>query len=184
MRGGVIIKHSELDQIFKRHGFDDYRWIKASAIEVANWVRFKCMFGCTSYGKKGTCPPQVPPVDECRAFFNEYTDAVLFHFVKKLEKPLDRIPWSKDLSQKLIKIEREVFWAGYYKAFMLFMDECRLCSDCTGTREGCIHKDDARPGPESLAVDVFSTVRNAGYPIEVLSSYDQEMNRYAILMIN
>jgi hypothetical protein len=34
-----------------------------------------------------------------------------------------------------------------------------------------------------MAVDVFSTARAAGYPIEVLSDYDQTMNRYAILLV-
>jgi predicted metal-binding protein len=147
-------------------------------------VRFKCMFGCTSYGKKGSCPPQVPPVEECREFFSEYNDAVVFHFAKKVIKPEDRVPWSREISKKLVKLEREVFWAGYHKVFMLFMDECRLCVNCTGSRVLCINKNDARPGPESLAVDVFSTARSAGYPLEVLRNYDQEMNRYAILMVD
>jgi len=87
------------------------------------------------------------------------------------------------VSKELLKIEKKVFWAGYYKAFMLFMDECRLCSSCTGERAACINKEESRPGPESLAVDVFSTVRSVGYPLEVLRSYDQEMNRYAFLMV-
>ncbi len=146
-------------------------------------MRFKCKFGCTSYGKKGSCPPQVPSVEECRAFFSEYSDAVIFRFVKKVDRPEDRVPWSRELSKKLIKLEREAFWAGYHKVFMLYMDECRLCEKCTGSREACVNKDDARPGPEALAVDVFTTVRSVGYPIEVLSSYDQEMNRYAFLMV-
>ena len=47
----------------------------------------------------------------------------------------------------------------------------------------CTNKNDARPGPESLAVDVFSTVRSVGYPIEVLTGYEQEMNRYAFLLV-
>jgi hypothetical protein len=34
-----------------------------------------------------------------------------------------------------------------------------------------------------MAVDVFSTVRAAGYPIQVLSDPTQEMNRYAFLLI-
>jgi hypothetical protein len=34
-----------------------------------------------------------------------------------------------------------------------------------------------------MAVDVFSTVRSMGYPIEVLSDYRQTMNRYAFLLI-
>jgi len=70
-----------------------------------------------------------------------------------------------------------------HKAFMLFMDECRQCVECTGTRASCINKKEARPGPELLAVDVFATVRSVGYPIEVLHNYDQVMNRYAILLV-
>jgi predicted metal-binding protein len=41
----------------------------------------------------------------------------------------------------------------------------------------------SRPCPEALGVDVFSTVRNAGFPIEVLTGFDQEMNRYAFLLV-
>lgn len=179
----TICDRNKLDALFESNDFHDYRWIRASEIRVAHWVRFKCMFGCTSYGKKGTCPPQVPSVEECRAFFNEYDDAVIFHFAKKVKEPEDRVPWSRELSRRLTKLEREVFISGYHKAFMLFMDECRLCKECTGNRTTCINKNDARPGPESLAVDLFTTVRSIGYPIEVLSSYNQEMNRYAILLV-
>ncbi len=182
--GIFVINKDRLNALFNRLNFTDYRWIKASQIVVAHWVRFKCTFGCSSYGKKGTCPPHVPSVEECRAFFGEYSDAVIFHFTKKVDRPEDRVPWSRELNKELVSLEREVFWAGYPKAFMLFMDECRLCTDCTGTREDCINKEAARPGPESLAVDVFTTVRSVGYPIEVLRRYDQEMNRYAFLMVD
>jgi len=34
-----------------------------------------------------------------------------------------------------------------------------------------------------LAVDVFSTVRQGDYPIEVLPEYSRAMNRYAFLLI-
>jgi hypothetical protein len=34
-----------------------------------------------------------------------------------------------------------------------------------------------------MAIDVFSTVRQYGYPIEVLSDYSQAMNRYAFLLV-
>jgi len=34
-----------------------------------------------------------------------------------------------------------------------------------------------------MAVDVFSTARRCGYPIQVLTDYDQPMNRYALLLI-
>jgi hypothetical protein len=34
-----------------------------------------------------------------------------------------------------------------------------------------------------MGVDVFTTVRQCGYPIEVLADYGQPMNRYAFLMV-
>jgi hypothetical protein len=33
-------------------------------------------------------------------------------------------------------------------------------------------------------MDVYTTVRKLGYPINVLSDYKQEMNRYAFLLID
>jgi predicted metal-binding protein len=41
----------------------------------------------------------------------------------------------------------------------------------------------SRPTPEALGIDVYSTVRKAGYPIQVLFEYSQKMNRYAFLLI-
>jgi predicted metal-binding protein len=63
------------------------------------------------------------------------------------------------------------------------MDSCCICDDCPGVREECKNPRAARPSPESMAVDVFSTVRRYGYPIEVLSEYSQAMDRYAFLLI-
>ena len=37
--------------------------------------------------------------------------------------------------------------------------------------------------PEGMAVDVFSTVRQYGLPIEVLDDYKKLMNRYAFLLV-
>jgi hypothetical protein len=34
-----------------------------------------------------------------------------------------------------------------------------------------------------MAVDVFSTVRKVGFPIEVLPGYRETMNRYAFLLV-
>jgi len=83
----------------------------------------------------------------------------------------------------LLKLERAVFLAGYHKAFLLFMDTCSLCAACPGVRGECKNPASARPSPEAMAVDVFATVRQYDYPIEVLSDYSQTMNRYAFLLI-
>lgn len=40
-----------------------------------------------------------------------------------------------------------------------------------------------RPSPEGMAVDVYTTVRQFGFPIQVLADYAQAMNRYAFLLV-
>ena len=49
-----------LEALFAKHGVDDYRWIDPKDIVVAQWVRMKCMFGCGSYGRNASCPPNLP----------------------------------------------------------------------------------------------------------------------------
>jgi predicted metal-binding protein len=173
----------ELEKIFLKHGFDDYTWISASDIEVAQWVRMKCTYGCGSYGQKATCPPSAPSFEECRRFFTDYEEVVLFHFNVKLDDPDTRDIYTRKVNSELLKVEREVFLADYRKVFLFFMDECQLCAECPGKRTECINPRMARPSPESFCVDVFATVKKFGYPIEVLKDYDRIMNRYAFLMV-
>jgi len=173
----------KLEVIFQRHGYADFKWIDPKEFVVAPWVRMKCMFGCNEYGRAASCPPNVPSVEECQKFFQDYNKAAIFHFAKAVEKPEDRYDWTRDLSRKLLDLEKDVFTSGYEKAFLLFLDSCGLCRSCRPTREECKEPKMSRPTPEALAMDVFSTVRKVGYSIEVLSDYSQEMNRFAFLLI-
>lgn len=173
----------ELEKVFKRHGYDDFKWIDPKSIVVAQWARMKCMFGCKNYGKCGTCPPNTPSVSECKEFVRGYKTCAVFRFTKRVAKPEDRFAWTRKVNSKLLKLEREVFLSGYYKAFLLFMDSCNLCESCPGIRQLCKNPKMSRPTPESMAMDVFATVRKIGYPIDVLYDYSQEMNRYAFLFM-
>jgi predicted metal-binding protein len=173
----------KLETLFKSRGYSDYRWIPSSEIVVAHWVRMKCLFGCPAYGRNASCPPNALSVAECQRFFDEYSIAALFHFEKAVAQPEDRHPWSRRVNAGLLKLEREVFLAGYRKALLLNMDSCQICDECTSDRGDCQHPKSARPTPEAMAIDVFSTVRKVGYPIEVLSDYSQAMNRYAFMMV-
>jgi len=173
-----------LEALFVKHGYTDFKWIDPRKIVVAQWVRMKCMFGCREYGRNACCPPSVPPVPECRQFFDDYTSGVVFHFEKAVDAPEDRHKWTRGVNRDLVALERAVFLTGYQKTFLLFMDSCGLCGEeCTGVREECKVPRSARPTPEAMAVDVFSTVRRIGFPIEVLVDYRQPMNRYAFLLI-
>jgi predicted metal-binding protein len=99
-----------------------------------------------------------------------------------------RFPWSKKATNGLLgtlsKVEREIFLKDFGKAFLLFIDERQLCAQCPGTRQDCTNLAMARPCPESLGVDVFGTVRKYELPIRVLKDYDEQMDRYAFLLID
>ncbi len=178
-----MTERQRLETTFRKHGFEDFRWIDPAEIAVAQWVRMKCLYGCGEYGRAGTCPPNTPPVEECKRFFLDYSTAAIFHFEKSVARPGDRHAWSRRLNLKLSALEKDVFLSGFVKAFMLFMDSCTLCRPCAGSRDACKKPFIARPSPEAMAIDVYTTVLRAGYPIEVLRDCRQSMNRYALLMV-
>jgi len=173
-----------LEALFRDHGYEDYRWLDPRQIVVAHWVRMKCMFGCPNYGRKAACPPQTPAVDECRRFFREYQTAVVFHLRVRFDDPQDRFDWSRKVTLDLAGLERRVFLAGFERAFFLLLGGCALCRECQGERALCRQPELARPSPEAMAVDVYSTVRRLGYPIAVRTDLSQAMDRYLFLMVD
>jgi predicted metal-binding protein len=173
----------KIESIIHKHGYNDYKWIDPEEIVVSHWVRMKCMYGCSEFGRTATCPPNVPPLSECERFFREYKMAVIFHFEKEVAVPEDRFAWTRKVNTKLLKLEKEIFCSGFVKAFLLFMDSCNLCNSCQEGKEECKEPKLSRPTPEALGMDVYSTVQRVGFPIHVLSDYSQKMNRYAFLLI-
>lgn len=174
---------ARLGEVFQKHGFEDYRWIDPGMIVVSQWVRMKCRFGCGEYGRNASCPPNLPSVGECEAFFREYSRAVVFHFKKSVRSADELKKWVKALHAHLVRMEKEIFLMGFHKAFVLLVDSCSLCGECSASRESCKNPKLSRPTVEALAVDVYKTVRAIGYPIEVKSELVQEMDRYAILLL-
>jgi predicted metal-binding protein len=175
--------NEQIDDIIKQHGFADYKWIVPQKdIIVSRWVRFHCEFGCANYGKNGSCPPAVPPFEECREMIYEYENAILLHFSIQSE---DKESHLKRLLG-LYELERAVFLAGYYKAFLLQYSSCILCNKCPagGVREKCVNKMKSRPGADAMGVDIYQTAHNVGYPIQVVKSHDETTNRFGILLIN
>lgn len=172
-----------LQKLFLKHGCNEFRWIDPAEIVVSQWVRMKCTFGCDAYGRNASCPPNTPSVAECEKFFREYRLGAIFRYSVTLDDPEERHAWTRKLNLGLLGLEREVFLAGYHKAFLFFLDNCNICKECATSRSSCRNRKMARPSPESMGVDVFATVRRFDFPIEVLSDHTQEMNRYAFLLL-
>jgi len=111
-------------------------------------------------------------------------EQVVFHLRLQNDNPEERIRWYRKTALKLVELERKVFLAGFERAYMLLFGGCYLCQECAGERSLCKQPERARPAPEGMAVDVFSTVKKLGYPISVRTESTQAADRYVFLMVD
>ena len=153
----------------KELGAGEAKLIPAASIVTAEWVRLKCQFGCGGYAQALTCPPHSPTPDQTARMLSHYQWGVLVHGDEYT-----------DIRKIVAALEREVFLGGYHKAFGMGSGPCELCSSCG---ESCRHPSEARPSMEACGVDVFSTVRVNGFPIEVLATKGCKGNYYGVVLI-
>ena len=177
-----IMNKNEIEGLLNNYSFNEYKWINAKNIKVANWVRMKCTYGCPDYGK-AVCPPNTPAVEQCREFINEYQDVIIIRFSFEADKNNYPKIFSDEITNKLLKLESEIFLKGYYKVFTLNQNCCILCNECAKTKVDCKNPKSSRPSPEAFAVDVYATVRSVGFPINVVGREKQIINRYAFVLV-
>ncbi|MFH1615978.1 MAG: DUF2284 domain-containing protein [Planctomycetota bacterium] len=151
----------------------DARIISPADVETASWVRLKCRFGCSGYGQCLVCPPFTPLPQEMRDVLDGYKRAILIHF-----KP------DADVKAVVAELEREIFLKGFWKAFGLGCGPCYFCKSCTVEQGLCRYPERARPAMEACGIDVFSTVKKFGLPIEVLSTHRKCPNYYGLILID
>jgi len=143
--------------------------ISAKSIVAAEWVLLKCQFGCDGYGGCLTCPPHSPAPEMTRRMLAYYKRALLI-----------RGDEYTDIRTIVVTLEREIFLDGYFKAFGMGAGPCNLCDECADT---CRHAEQTRPSLEACGIDVYTTVRSNGYPIEVLKDTGCKGNYYGIILI-
>lgn len=152
-------------------GARDAKLIPTSQVFTGEWVRLKCQFGCGAYGSNRNCPPHAPTPERTRRILDEYRTAILVHGGR-----------TTDIRALVVRLEREVFLAGYYKAFAYACGPCHLCEKCN-LEGACRHEDESRPAMEACGIDVFATARAAGLPIAVVTSHDCAQNYYGLVLV-
>jgi predicted metal-binding protein len=82
--------------------------IDVETVVVAEWVRWKCQYGCPLFEKDPFHPPFAPDATSTKRVLGEYTKALLLNG-----------PNGQTLSEAAVKLEGEAYHRGYYKAFAL-----------------------------------------------------------------
>ena len=152
-------------------GFSAVALISTDIIHVADWTELRCGFGCGRYGQR-RCPPNIPSPEQMRVLLSDYKQALL----------LEGEPPTKDFQQKVVKAEREAFSAGFYKALAFWAGPCTLCNECPA-EGGCLNPRDSRPSMEGSGIDVFETVRRAGFRLRTLRASGDFIKYYALILL-
>jgi len=183
---------------------EDLYPISTEIIVVADWVRLKCKYGCENYGKHLCCPPFTPTPDETRAVLSEYRHAVLARFEVKPDPKLPVKHALRAMNNSMAKmqktiadLEKAAFLAGYYKAFGMNAMPCALCETCVLEEMQkkdqavfdldsvkCRNKQIMRPSMESLGIDVFKTVKNAGFKPRVLKEGKETVELFGLILLD
>ncbi len=154
-----------------KHGAKKARLISPAKVETAEWVRWKCRFGCDGFGSSLVCPPHSPTPAETRKLLDGYKRAILFEAGRGEPKHI------------AVTFERELFLAGYYKAFGLGAGPCLLCAKCAFDK-GCRHPHKSRPAMEACGIDVYATARNNGFTIEVVRTHSDPQNYFGLVLVD
>ncbi len=80
-------------------------------------------------------------------------------------------------------LERELFLAGHHKAWAMSNGPCDVCEVCD-RNEPCVDPARARPSLEACGIDVFATVRAAGWEIEVVRDHDDPYRFFALVLVD
>jgi len=166
--GAAMRAYSKYIKCAKALGARGAKVIPAKSIVAAEWVRMKCQFGCDGYGACLTCPPHSPTPETTRRMLGYYKRALLIQGNEYT-----------DIRSIVVSLEREMFLDGYFKAFGMGAGPCDLCVECGET---CCHTEETRPSMEACGIDVYTTVRANGYPIEVLKTANCKGNYYGIVL--
>jgi len=147
--------------------------ISPSDVETAAWVRLKCQFGCSGFGQCLVCPPFTPTPQQMREVLDSYNRAVLIHFTPEAH-----------IKAMIADFEREIFLLGAWKVFGLGAGSCEFCRTCKVQEQDCKYPEQARPSMEACGIDVFTTVKKVGFPIEVVRTMSQCPNFYGLILVD
>jgi predicted metal-binding protein len=167
----------------KKQGVSWAKIIHPKNVVTAEWVRLKCQYGCSRYGTCLTCPPFSPTPEYTRKMLEYYSKAlIMIYDIHPHPKETERRQ-RRRMRKDIASLEREAFLDGYYKAFGMASGPCNLCAVCD-TSQPCKFEDLARPSMEACGIDVYATLANVGYKLEVVKSYDQIWHYSGLVLID
>ncbi len=153
-------------------GFKNAVILPAVEIATGSWVRQKCRFGCSEYGKKLQCPPYSINYSETEEMLKSYSWCML----------VEDMPPGNKFHKKLLNLEKRLFLAGFHKAFSFGAGPCTVCKKCPEDNI-CRHPDKARPSMEASGIDVYEICKAAGIRLKPVSEKGRYVKYIGLLLL-
>ncbi len=166
-----LLAMEKYKQMLLDMGSNSVTMIEPKSIVSAPWVIYKCQFGCAFYGKSHCCPPQTPTYKETQEMIDSYTKALIFRCPNSLTMAADIA----------VKVAKEMFFDGYYKAIVFGAGPCLKCKECNP--EKCNFPGATAPSMEACGIDVYQTVRNNGYQLDPIRSKDEAFDCFGLILV-
>ena len=93
------------------------------------------------------------------------------------------LAWSRRKAQIALDLERELFLGGCHKAFAIAGGRPCTLDEACGRLQECDCRELVRPGPAGCGIDVFTTSRNAGWPLAVVRGTADPYHLFALLLV-
>lgn len=143
-----------------------------SRIRSEAWVRAKCAYGCSQYGKRWSCPPHAMDQAGFEELIGCYSRALLVAG----QPPL------RDFQENLLGLEREAFLGGFKKSLVFSGGPCCWCESCDDIR--CRFPEKRHPSLESCGCDVFALAESCGIPVTPLRNSDDFVQYIGLLLVD
>lgn len=146
--------------------------LNPAGIRSEAWVRAKCTYGCSQYGKRWSCPPHSMDQAGFRELLGDYSQALLVAG----QPPL------KSFQEQLLALEKAAFLGGFKKALVFSGGPCCWCDECDDLQ--CRFPEKRRPSLESCGCDVFALAESCGIPIAPLRTADDFVQYIGLLLVD
>ena len=123
--------------------------LRPEQVVTAEWVRWKCLYGCAVAGRCLTCPPHSPTPEQTRRLLDEYETILLLRF----DVLPDAAEWTRPAAwvlERVLRLERELFLGGRHKAFAIVGGRSCDLEEACGSPETLRQPRAAAAGPRRL----------------------------------
>lgn len=164
-------------------GASDAAVITPEEVVTAAWVRMKCLYGGCTSGRCLTCPPVSPGPEQTRRLLDEYETILLLRLDVPPAQAGGWLAWSRRKAEIALDLERDLFLGGCFKAFAIAGGRPCALEEACGRPHDCVCRELVRPGPAGCGIDVFTTSRNAGWPLTVVRGAADPYHLFALVLV-